>query len=280
MSKLLGRLLLSVVIVTALFGGLVQAAPRAHAQDLCVLYNEVLNFPPGLFSYYPSSGGASIYDWMFTLTAGTALHYRVTADADVTYGVQVLIVHVVDPLSPSPGTALHAAISSDYPAEGTFVVPLDGTFLIEYMVFGESTAATTVQVSFTYECGSGEVVPLQSAVWGSCGLTDGRINADAGLDCAAPVAVYLQNGAIHVYGIDPATGQGVPSLVISYGQITSAGVPTEENLLLGEGILPNGQTVRVYRLTTGEFALFAANADGTPYVIVWATGAADVYHAE
>src|SRR5690606_27520765 len=83
MSKLLGRLLLSVVIVTALFGGLVQAAPRAHAQDLCVLYNEVLNFPPGLFSYYPSSGGASIYDWMFTLTAGTALHYRVTADADV-----------------------------------------------------------------------------------------------------------------------------------------------------------------------------------------------------
>lgn len=278
MSKLLGRLLLSVVMVAALFGALAQGAPRAHAQELCAIYEDLLEFPPGPFRHQPL--GPTIDDMLFELSEGTVVYYRITVEAD-DYMAMVVMLHLPDPASLLPGTIVHQTQTLNFPVEGTFVVPADGTYLIAHMVDGVSTAGATIHVSITYECGSGEVVQVQPAgpTWGSCGLTDGRINADAALDCAAPVAVYLNNGGIQVYGVDPITGQGGLALSVTQKQLVSASSAADENTLLGESILPGGQTMQLYWLASGEFSLITSYPDGKPYVIVWATGADDLYHA-
>jgi hypothetical protein len=106
--------------------------------------------------------------------------------------------------------------------------------------------------------------------------TDGRINAwDVGY---APVAIYKSSTGIKIYAVDPATSKSVLVLTISQGKI-SATDSISQNTLLGQAVNPfSGQTIWLYRLTTGEFSLVTAEADGKPYVGVWATGESDFYH--
>jgi hypothetical protein len=105
--------------------------------------------------------------------------------------------------------------------------------------------------------------------------TDGRLNVGS-LDMAAPVALYQDPVAI--YGIDPATGQGVPALTLDPAVVEAVGVPTEANVILAEGVHPVlGTPIIISRLTTGEFQLNAYDANGDPYIVVWDEAGA-LYH--
>lgn len=205
------------------------------------------------------------------LPAGTVVHYDLNADAEALFMVQYFA---------SAQILLHDAISATG-MSGQFTIagsgisvplPLPG---LDQLVVGVLSTLTdaTVTLSVTYECGD-----AVSAAWGpACAaVLDGRINADPAQDCSAPVAVFPKQGGFEIY--EPAAGAGAPVLAVSYGQIMNAGAPTDQNVLLGEGVLSSGQTVQLYRLMTGEFSLFTAYPDGKPYIIVWATGASDLYH--
>lgn len=108
-------------------------------------------------------------------------------------------------------------------------------------------------------------------------LFDGRINDFQDRDVGAEVAIYL--GSIKVYAIDPSNGMGTLAVDISSEHIESVGVPTEANVLLGEGMnAATGFPIAVYRLTTGEFQLNTAYHDGKPYVFVWDNLLDNKYH--
>lgn len=110
-------------------------------------------------------------------------------------------------------------------------------------------------------------------------VSDGRINNSTELDCAAPVAVYQNDGRIEVYGIDPQTGTGARTIVVSPGDIADVGVPTGSSAVLFVGANPfTGQPLTLYRLISGEFQLNTAYADGKPYSIVWSADSTSVNH--
>jgi len=94
---------------------------------------------------------------------------------------------------------------------------------------------------------------------------DDRLNR-ANKDRAAPVAVYCMDWGIEIRVIDYASSRGIdpPAITALTEHIDSVGVP-EVNTLLGDH---NG--VQLYRLTTGEYAVFTryANED-KPYIFVW-----------
>lgn len=121
---------------------------------------------------------------------------------------------------------------------------------------GESVVFTA------YTTGDGWVPPAPTLPWDP---GDGRINPHA----AAPVAIYLD--PVRIYSVNPETSNGTLTLTLSDEEIAAAGVPGEANKLLAEATNPfTGQPIALYRLTTGEFQLNTAYADGKPYSVKWA----------
>jgi hypothetical protein len=107
-----------------------------------------------------------------------------------------------------------------------------------------------------------------------CGnLFDGRINDNQSLDCAAPVALYILDGRVNVYAINPNTGRG--TLVISSsGAVDDAESEPSGNILLG-----SSGSIRLYWLpATQEYLLQATYADGKPYEVVWSDDGSNVRH--
>lgn len=94
-------------------------------------------------------------------------------------------------------------------------------------------------------------------------LLDGRINNDASRDVAAPAAVYCTaDGLFDVYAIDPDSGDGTLAFSLTAEQLAAA--PPSEHEIIGSLL-----GVTVYRLTSGEFAIFANFPDGKEYVFVF-----------
>jgi hypothetical protein len=94
---------------------------------------------------------------------------------------------------------------------------------------------------------------------------DDRLNR-ANKDRAAPVAIFCMDWGVEVRVIDYATSIGIdpPAITALNEDVDALGVPTT-NTLLGEG-----SGVRLYRLTTGEFAVFARYAnEAKDYIFVW-----------
>lgn len=97
----------------------------------------------------------------------------------------------------------------------------------------------------------------------SCPIDDGRINTD---DCGALVAAYPNGNSLDLYGIDPASGEGV--LVFSFDLATAGDVT--ENTLLAEGTNPfNGQPIRLYKLAGGGYQLNTTQPNGGLYEFAW-----------
>lgn len=104
-----------------------------------------------------------------------------------------------------------------------------------------------------------------------CKVNDGSLNA---YHCGRPIAIYVNNGAIHIYGIDINTGWGAVALALSPEELADAGTPAESPLLLGSAENPyNHQPITLYRLPGGEFQVNTLYWDGKPYVVTWAEGA-------
>ncbi|MEO8611824.1 MAG: hypothetical protein ABI690_28250 [Chloroflexota bacterium] len=94
---------------------------------------------------------------------------------------------------------------------------------------------------------------------------DDRLNRET-KDRAAPVAIYCVDWGIEIRVIDYPTSRGIdpPAITALTEQIDSVGVP-DVNTLLGDH---NG--VQLYRLTTGEYAVFTHYAnENKPYIFVW-----------
>lgn len=110
-----------------------------------------------------------------------------------------------------------------------------------------------------------------------CDFGDDRINSKAHRDCGAPVAIYLRSGNIVVTTLN----QGInPSSVIVTAPLGGQ-IPVGANQVLAQATNPQtGREVVLARLTTGEYQLNTAYADGTGYIVVWYEGANDLYHLD
>jgi len=103
---------------------------------------------------------------------------------------------------------------------------------------------------------------------GSNAFADSRINNFRDKDIGAPVAIYLD--PFEVFAVDTSNGKGIQVVSLSDEEIEAAGVPTDANLVLAEAVNPStGKPIVVYRLTTGEFQLNTAYADGKAYIVLW-----------
>jgi hypothetical protein len=90
---------------------------------------------------------------------------------------------------------------------------------------------------------------------------DGRINDD---DPWASYAIYCPSGVITIYSID-GESNGLLAIEATPEEIAAAGVPTEENVLIDEGL-----GVQLYRLVTGEFLVVGApDAEGKVYYVLF-----------
>lgn len=130
------------------------------------------------------------------------------------------------------------------------------------------------QIAYT-TTGSCPGLPTFTTPQGSSGkIIDGEVQFDPGddrlnranKDRAAPVAVYCMEWGIEIRVIDYATSRGIdpPAITALYPDVEALGVPAA-NTLLGEG-----SSVRLYRLTTGEYAVFATYAnENKAYIFVW-----------
>ena len=109
-------------------------------------------------------------------------------------------------------------------------------------------------------------------------IRDGRINYREDRDCAAPVAIYVNDDFIDFYGIDKETGKGGLALRVTFAEIEALGTP-DVNTLLAEGtILKTGQPLALYLLATGELQLNTRYWDGKPFIIVWTGKGENPYH--
>jgi hypothetical protein len=99
-------------------------------------------------------------------------------------------------------------------------------------------------------------------------LFDGRLNDHQGLDCAAPVAIYLNAdlGTVDIYAVNPDTGEG--TLVIRQ---SSAGTSQVDSNQLVESVINpfTGATISLYWLTSNEWELRTTYSDGKWYDFVW-----------
>ncbi|MBZ0288738.1 MAG: hypothetical protein K8I30_14060 [Anaerolineae bacterium] len=130
------------------------------------------------------------------------------------------------------------------------------------------------QIAFT-ATGSCTGLPTYTAPQGSSGVViDGEVQFDPGddrlnrenKDRAAPVAIYCMEWGVEVRVIEYATSRGIdpPAITALYPDVEAVGVPGA-NTLLGEG-----SGVQLYRLTSGEFAVFATYAnENKAYIFVW-----------
>ena len=124
--------------------------------------------------------------------------------------------------------------------------------------------------------GFDNIALMEGAPVGVCDVGDGSINAT---HCGRPVAVYT--GSLEVWGIDVNTGMGVLAFEVTDEQIEAVGVPEAAPVVLAQGVNPfTFWPITVYRLPTGEFQLNTYYWDGKPYVIIWETGADDLYVVE
>ncbi len=138
-----------------------------------------------------------------------------------------------------------------------------------------ASSLTPVSVVFDQGSGNGQVAIGCSHSGGNdtpvsppcANLYDGRINNRQGLDCGAPIAIYLHS--IDIFGIDPQTGAGME--IMSINDEILKGPTPESNMLLSEGTnIITGQWIRVYWLVkTGEVEVITAYPDGKPYIVVW-----------
>ncbi|HML21730.1 MAG TPA: hypothetical protein PKD09_08790 [Aggregatilinea sp.] len=257
MSKVAKFLLLPLILMLVLSGGFAFGAPRAHAAvSLCPIISQSGTASPST----PPIEYATV-----VLQEGTIVHYEVSAS------VASLLVFQSASMTGLSGTIEQRL--ADTSMLGTIVISATGTY--QMMAGLLPSADSTFTISVTYECGEPDAVVSASA-WGpACpAVLDGRVNADPAQDCAAPVAVFPKRGGYEIY--DPASSSG-PVLVVTARQIANAGVPTGENVLLGESVLGDGRTVQLYRLTTGEFSLITTYPDGKSYIVVWNT-AGGVHH--
>jgi hypothetical protein len=98
------------------------------------------------------------------------------------------------------------------------------------------------------------------------GIADGRVN---NLDLAAPVAVYCQSDALHIYAITPE-GEGVLALIVTDEEIAAAAENTEATLITtGEG---TGGEFELWRTAEGKLLLRAHELPpetGKLYDLVW-----------
>ncbi|RMF80276.1 MAG: hypothetical protein D6737_08595 [Chloroflexi bacterium] len=113
-------------------------------------------------------------------------------------------------------------------------------------------------------------------------LFDGRINDYQDRDVAAPIAIYVVDGVIRIFGIDPDDGNGHLDLEIPPDLLESIGVPSEDQHhfdIASGNIQATGQALNVYRLWTGEIQINTYYHDGKSYSVIWPVGLPDgLYH--
>ncbi len=110
-----------------------------------------------------------------------------------------------------------------------------------------------------------------------CDFGDNRINAKAHRDCSAPVAIYIRNNEIVVTTLNQGVNPSQLILSAPYG----GAIPVGNNEVLAQATNPQtGRDVVLARLTTGEYQLNTAYADGTGYIVVWYLGEGDLYHID
>jgi hypothetical protein len=167
-------------------------------------------------------------------------------------------VTVTSPTDPNKAVLImrYDLVTMELISETTSMLPL--TF---------STANDSLQVILLFTEDGSSIIWYTTISCGeellSCPIDDGRLDTS---DCGALVAAYPNGTALDIYGIDPASGEGV--LVFSFDLATAGDVT--ENTLLAEGTNPfNGQPIRLYKLAGGGYQLNSTQPNGEPYEFAW-----------
>jgi uncharacterized protein YgiM (DUF1202 family) len=91
------------------------------------------------------------------------------------------------------------------------------------------------------------------------------------------VAIYLRGDIIVILATGGATNPEQTMVQVS----RNTPIPTGSNSVIGEGTNPfTSKSVILSRLTTGEYQVNTFYPDNTPYIVVWYTGAEDLYHID
>lgn len=112
------------------------------------------------------------------------------------------------------------------------------------------------------------LISIAGIVWVSAQDDDGRINPDALLGGSAIYCVDPAAGANASGGILVLDASGNELLFVTARHIDAVGVPAV-NTVLGKASGSYGP-MQLYRLTSGEFALFGYEEPGKPFHFVWA----------
>lgn len=199
-----------------------------------------------------TGANAEAYDIIITDGAGTLLH--VVSNNGVALGGPY-------PDGPNTNISYNQGVAPQYN-------PLKFTWT--------SRAGNVFQTQIAYtQSGTCPGLPTFGAITGGSGkIIDGEVQFDPGddrlnrenKDRAAPVAIFCVKWGIEIRVIDYATSRGIdpPAITALTEHIDAVGVP-DVNTLFGDH---NG--VQLYRLTTGEFAVFTRYAnENKPYIFVW-----------
>jgi hypothetical protein len=112
-------------------------------------------------------------------------------------------------------------------------------------------------------------LPLEFTVSISCGeagipqIQDGRENP---YDIAAPVVVYLKDGFVEIYAIDPANSEGVLWKKMGFADYLKFPVSTPAEPGLSGDSPTTGRNISVYHLEGRKFQVNTFYADGKEYV--------------
>jgi hypothetical protein len=111
--------------------------------------------------------------------------------------------------------------------------------------------------------------PPSRTVSVSCGggipqILDGRENP---YDLAAPVVVYLNDGFVDIYAVDPATSQGVLWKKMGFADFLKFPVSTPAEPGLSGDSPTTGRNISVYHLEGRRFQVNTFYADGKEYVL-------------
>jgi hypothetical protein len=209
-------------------------------------------------------------------------YYEFTADRDNT-GANKEAYDII--ITDGAGTLLHV-VSNNVPVGGLPIgdgpaanIPYNQGVAPQYnpLKFTWTSRAgngKNAQIVYT-QSGSCPGLPTFGTAQGSSGkIIDGEVQFDPGderlnrenKDRAAPVAIYCVDWGIEIRIIDYATSRGIdpPAITALNEHIDEVGVP-DVNTLLGDH---NG--VQLYRLTTGEYAVFTHYAnENKAYIFLW-----------
>jgi hypothetical protein len=231
---------------------------------------------PGIFSV-GTNFGYTVHGPYGPLTQDTCITINFDVGTCGTDGHAIAYLGGYDPNNQAAGFLGDVGSSVSQPF--MFTVPAGQSFSIVV-----TNTSSLVSCDYSFASSTFMIEGTYTRPQLECSVIDGRINNKRGMDCAAPIIIFAPSepASIDIYSFDPATGSSYMEIRMTMEEVEAIGVPTDAHRLLAQATNRyTGQSISLYRLTTGELQVNAFYADGKPYVVAWpADLPGALYHLE